>query len=499
MKKTTKIKTKRTPFPRLKLRRVPRSKLATEKKPLIIAAISLGAILVLLLLLIFGSGMFAGKAIYTGNTDTIGIMGTTSVESGKSTSLTIAANIGTKETIALSYQLKLPTGITCSNVKTTSLLGWDNTSSKATLVKEINTCKNNVINFEYANLDWKDNKTGVFNITKIDITALTASTSIGYNLLITNGEYIDFSNTKNITLTPISFTLTVKPASGTTTPGTCTDVDKDTYCKETTTTSGGNQVLGDCNDTNASIWKTTSAYKDADADGYGAGSLVSVCQGNSLPSGYSSKAGDCNDNIKTTTVCSTGQICTSGVCKTTETFVCTGSVPSNATLCSGDSTGLTQNYSTKLVSSCGGLKCEYICSSGYVYNATTPAKCSLSSIALKPAIVITATSGTSGTAISTLSKSTEYVLTATLTADKALTTPLFLVKITDAKNITTKAVSHAIKPSLAIGGTDKIIINYKPTETFVVHAYAWTNWPTKNLQGQSYGNNYAVTKKYEIS
>ena len=38
-------------------------KLAMEKKPLVIAAISLGAIGLLTLLLIFGSGMFAGKAI----------------------------------------------------------------------------------------------------------------------------------------------------------------------------------------------------------------------------------------------------------------------------------------------------------------------------------------------------------------------------------------------------------------------------------------------------
>ena len=43
---------------------VNRKKLAMEKKPLIIALISLGAIGLLILLLIFGPGIFAGKAIH---------------------------------------------------------------------------------------------------------------------------------------------------------------------------------------------------------------------------------------------------------------------------------------------------------------------------------------------------------------------------------------------------------------------------------------------------
>jgi hypothetical protein len=34
---------------------------------------------------------------------------------------------------------------------------------------------------------------------------------------------------------------------------------------------------------------------DADADGYGAGSVVTLCYGNNTPSGYSIKSGDCND------------------------------------------------------------------------------------------------------------------------------------------------------------------------------------------------------------
>jgi hypothetical protein len=51
----------------------------------------------------------------------------------------------------------------------------------------------------------------------------------------------------------------------------------------------------DCNDTNKNVWQNLSGYRDADGDGFGAGSLVKVCAGNSLPSGYSSNNLDCND------------------------------------------------------------------------------------------------------------------------------------------------------------------------------------------------------------
>jgi len=48
------------------------------------------------------------------------------------------------------------------------------------------------------------------------------------------------------------------------------------------------------------------------------------------------------------------------------TFSCTGTVPSNATLCSGDGTGLSANTARTPVSSCTAAKCEYTCNSGYV-------------------------------------------------------------------------------------------------------------------------------------
>lgn len=57
-------------------------------------------------------------------------------------------------------------------------------------------------------------------------------------------------------------------------------------------------ATGDCNDTSASAWQNLSGYTDADSDGYGTGSLQSVCSGSSLASGYTNNNNtDCNDTI----------------------------------------------------------------------------------------------------------------------------------------------------------------------------------------------------------
>ena len=51
----------------------------------------------------------------------------------------------------------------------------------------------------------------------------------------------------------------------------------------------------DCNDNNANVWQNIPGYLDSDGDGFGTGSLLQICSGNSLLSGYSAINGDCND------------------------------------------------------------------------------------------------------------------------------------------------------------------------------------------------------------
>ena len=77
-------------------------------------------------------------------------------------------------------------------------------------------------------------------------------------------------------------------------PDPCKDNDGDGYDGKTADCSSGT----DCNDANAAVWQLLTGYVDADGDGYTVGSAVSVCSGNSLPSGYTvmSLGTDCNDN-----------------------------------------------------------------------------------------------------------------------------------------------------------------------------------------------------------
>lgn len=59
------------------------------------------------------------------------------------------------------------------------------------------------------------------------------------------------------------------------------------------------------------------------------------------------------------------------------TYVCTGTIPVNAVVCAGDSTGLSINTSRTVVNSCTVAKCEYTCSSGYIKNGNSciPTQC----------------------------------------------------------------------------------------------------------------------------
>lgn len=46
-------------------------------------------------------------------------------------------------------------------------------------------------------------------------------------------------------------------------------------------------------------------------------------------------------------------------------FSCTGAAPTNATMCSGDNSNLSANTGNSVVSTCSATKCEYTCLSGY--------------------------------------------------------------------------------------------------------------------------------------
>ena len=51
----------------------------------------------------------------------------------------------------------------------------------------------------------------------------------------------------------------------------------------------------DCNDNNINVWQSAQVYVDSDNDGFGSGSLVTICYGLTFPSNYVYNNLDCND------------------------------------------------------------------------------------------------------------------------------------------------------------------------------------------------------------
>ena len=79
----------------------------------------------------------------------------------------------------------------------------------------------------------------------------------------------------------------------------------------------------------------------------------------------------CTSTQKCEYTCDAGYHEDNGSC-VQDTYSCTGTVPSNATLCAGDDQGLTQDVNITLVSLCTSTqKCEYTCDSGYHYDSST--------------------------------------------------------------------------------------------------------------------------------
>jgi len=52
----------------------------------------------------------------------------------------------------------------------------------------------------------------------------------------------------------------------------------------------------DCNDNNPNVWRFLQGYVDSDGDSFGSSTLLNVCSGNNLPSGFVSIDSDCNDH-----------------------------------------------------------------------------------------------------------------------------------------------------------------------------------------------------------
>ena len=97
------------------------------------------------------------------------------------------------------------------------------------------------------------------------------------------------------------------------------------------------------------------------------GPVGAQCSVGALANGAS--GGSCDQNGTCSATCNSGTLTWSMACQPV-TYSCSGAIPANATLCSGDDTGLTGNTSRTSVTSCtSGTKCEYACNAGYILSA----------------------------------------------------------------------------------------------------------------------------------
>jgi hypothetical protein len=184
---------------------------AQANKTSLIAAISI-LTLVVLFLFLMSTDRLAGKAFFTSADGTLGIADPGTIEPSTAFTLTVQANIGTKETIAVGFDLTYPAELTCTGV--TTLLGW----TDGILVNNV-TCASGVVHFEVGTLDFMNPKTGTFDVANISFAGASASTPA---LTFTNVEIHDLNNPDTVAVTTgLAPTLTIAAATSCTVDTEC--------------------------------------------------------------------------------------------------------------------------------------------------------------------------------------------------------------------------------------------------------------------------------------
>jgi len=314
-------------------------------KQLIIGVVSIVAIVILVSLLFFAK-QFVGQAYYIPGEGNAGIEELAPQAIDTSFPVVVKADIGTKETVAIAFELSFPKEVKCNNIE--NLIGWDNTEG---LVLNTFTCANNKVTFEYATLNTDLAKTGEFNIAKIWLTSPLAGT---YTLDFTNFDSFNLETRNDIITDAADAELEIIVP----TKEECFDPDN-TY------TPNFNNGVGEFN--------PSSLLTKTEVSGIGSSgefeTKSDLCSGESLIEMY------CKDETSFTWnghTCPEGTTCQEGACKTPEVEDCTNGIDDDGDTyidcvdedCAGLSCGTGCQCSTDLTAIQGkasGIKIETAC------------------------------------------------------------------------------------------------------------------------------------------
>lgn len=282
--------------------------------------ISLAVIILLVIIFFTFKAQVVGKAFFTAADNTAGIPDEGSVSTNTAFSRTVRARIQPGgETLAVSFTLSLPAGVTCAGVQ--SFLGWEQG-----VVLDTAECVGNQVNFEYASINPNDIRTGTFDVARITFNGIADPETYtldftSFNIINLNDATIDFIGEAldpEIIVTGCSLAnLAVcteqecVPAGGKWNVALpqCVqclvngDCPAGQNCVNNACVQPGcvpqaevcDGLDNDCDgqvDDNIAV---TASYPDQDEDGYG-DTAATPQQGCPLPAGFVVNSRDCNDN-----------------------------------------------------------------------------------------------------------------------------------------------------------------------------------------------------------
>ncbi len=148
----------------------PKASKKDAHKELTIVVVTIGAIVVLALLLFLGQKQFAGKAFFSpAQVNSIGISQPAPIAEGEGFFLTVETNIGDKDTVGIMFELDFPDGLECTKVE--SMLGWESNAEFSANDEIISTslCDNfnKEVVFKRATTNYLRSRGGTFPIAKI--------------------------------------------------------------------------------------------------------------------------------------------------------------------------------------------------------------------------------------------------------------------------------------------------------------------------------------------